>query len=96
MPEPIEAITDATVNRTPAAPAIPHAASTAPVTDTAILSETAQVTVLLGKGESIAEIASTLGLTVSEVNSDLGIVAPPTQPQAATEPALPSATEPRT
>jgi predicted transcriptional regulator len=53
----------------------PHApvVTTAPAQDTAVLSITAQATLLQQQGLSVNEIAEQLGLATSVVQADLGI-----------------------
>ena len=71
---------------TNAAPQAEHAAPSE--TDTVELSESAQVHALQQSGEGVSEIANTLGLSVSSVDSLLGIV----EPQAAAPTVAPSGT----
>jgi hypothetical protein len=83
MPDSIEPIAAVGVNSAVQhTPTTANTASTAAVNDTVTLSETAQATLLQGEGQSVAEIAVALGLTTSEVMSDLGITAPLSQPSA--------------
>ena len=77
---------------TPARPSITQAPQPQPSGDTVAISEAAQVSQLITQGLSPSEIADTLGIPVSNVNSDLGIAAAgvtstPTAPPAATAPA---------
>ena len=77
---------------TPARSAVKQAPQPQPSEDTVAISESAQVSQLITQGLSPAEIADTLGIPVSNVDSDLGIVAAnvtsnPTAPPAATAPA---------
>ncbi len=54
-------------------PSVPHANITKAAGDTVILSVTAQATLLQQQGFSVTEIADQLGVTASNISSDLGI-----------------------
>jgi DNA-binding CsgD family transcriptional regulator len=76
----------------PARSAIEQAPQPQPSEDTVAISESAQVSQLTTQGLSPSEIADTLGISVSNVDTDLGIIAAsvtsnPTAPPAATAPA---------
>jgi DNA-binding NarL/FixJ family response regulator len=59
----------------PAQAATPQAPQPQPSSDTVTLSQSAQVSQLHDQGQSPLQIAENLGITVSTVDSDLGIVA---------------------
>jgi len=61
----------------PAIPAIPNVASTAPVGDTVTLSDSAKASLLQQEGQSVEQIAATLGLPISEVMRDLSVITAP-------------------
>ena len=59
----------------PAPASIQQTPQTQPSSDTVILSQSAQISQLYLQGQSPEQIAESLGLPESTVNSDLGIVA---------------------
>lgn len=77
MTDSINAITPVSRNSElpPATTVAPQTPRPTTVTDTAVVSETAKAALLQQDGQSIAEIAVTLGITVSQVNTDLGVAA---------------------
>jgi hypothetical protein len=80
----------------PARAAIKQAPQPQPSEDTVEISESAQVSQLITQGLSASEIADALGIPVSNVDSDLGIVAAdvtsiPTAPPTATVPSAATA-----
>jgi hypothetical protein len=83
MAESIEAIT--AVSATSSVPAIPYPANTALPKDTVVLSYTAQATLMAQNGDSVAEIASSLGIPSAEVSSDLGLTVTAPQPATPTQ-----------
>ena len=78
MADTIDAITAVSVDSSAqVAPTIPQQASTALPTDTVALSDTARATLLQEKGDTLDAIANALGLSVAEVEADLGLTPPP-------------------
>jgi hypothetical protein len=57
-----------------------------PAADTVVLSQSAQVSQLYLQGQSTAQIAETLGMPLSDVDSDLGIIIAPAAPTPAAAP----------
>jgi hypothetical protein len=75
----------------PARAATKHAPQPQPSADTVTLSQSAQVSQLSAQGQSPSQIAQYLGIPVSTVDLDLGIVAANVASQPA---AVPTATAP--
>jgi DNA-binding CsgD family transcriptional regulator len=82
---------DQPANTTASAPAASsQAAPSTPTADTVVLSQPAQVSQLFAEGESPSEIAGSLGISIADVDSDLGILAAQVSSTPAAAPTTPA------